>query len=815
MPGYLASKGHAVLANGYAVIPIKPGTKRPDLTGWRNTEATPKMLNGWLANGRANHGLGILTKWSPAVDIDVLDRDGAEHMTNFVQLQHNFPLVRVGQPPKRSILFRSEVPFRKLSSRWYIDDKGRECHVEVLGDGQQSVAFHIHPDTRKPYRWIGDSPETTPHHELELLTQEGAETIIAEFHRYAELRGWKTKALATSATKNSVSNDELDELDINTDRIGLSETEIRRFLMAIPNDSRFNARDDWLKIGFAIGHETEKSDFGHDLFREWSEQHPSHSEELLEKFWESTEKRQEEFKGVSFRYIIKLAKDLDTRPKIILEAGELPRIVTEAEDALILGSAPIYSRGQHLVRPIVETVDSMAGQKTKAARLVTMTEAGLTDWFSRTAKWERFDARAKKRVLTDPPPKVAMTLLSRDGEWRVPPLSGVITTATIREDGSLLISEGYDPQTRLLLMQPPPMPAIPPKPTRRDALRALTLLSGLLSEFPFKNGDSLSVGLSILMTPVCRGAIPVAPLHLVRAPTPGSGKSYLVHTASAIATGEMCPAMAAASEEETEKRLGACLLAGQALISIDNLSGELKGDFLCQAVEQRRPQVRVLGKSERVTIENRTTIFATGNNPTVHGDMVRRTLVCSLDPKVERPELREFHRNPLHRITRNRGEYVAAILTIVRAYLAAGEPCKTQPLNSFEQWSRLIREPLMWLGCDDPIKTIEESREEDPVLNSLRQFLGAWRDTIGTNMQPMTSSEIISAAYTSDDFESIDMTPLQLAITTVVGGHGDVSKRLGQWLKASKDRIVNGLVIEGRMDGHKKVYTWYVKSDEL
>jgi putative DNA primase/helicase len=377
------------------------------------------------------------------------------------------------------------------------------------------------------------------------------------------------------------------------------------------------------------------------------------------------------------------------------------------------------------------------------------------------------------------------------------------------------MTEGYDPQTRILLMQPPAMPAIPEKPTRRDAERALALLKTLLSEFPFKNDASLSVALSAQMTPVCRGALTVVPLHLVKAPVPGSGKSYLMDTVSAIATGEICPVIAAASEEETEKRLGACLLAGQAIISIDNLDGELKGDFLCQAVERPRPQIRVLGKSERVTIENRTTIFATGNNPTVHGDMVRRTLVCSLDPKLERPELRKFHDNPMIRITNERGKYVAAILTIVRAYLAAGEPCKTQPLNSFEQWSRLIREPLLWLGCADPVQTIEESREEDPVMNSLRQFLEAWKVTIGANRNYMTCGEIINAAYHTDDFDSVDMTPLQAAITTVIGAHGDLPKRLGRWLKGSKDRIINGLSVVGQMDKDRKVYIWGVSSDEL
>ena len=78
------------------------------------------------------------------------------------------------------------------------------------------------------------------------------------------------------------------------------------------------------------------------------------------------------------------------------------------------------------------------------------------------------------------------------------------------------------------------MPPIPDKPSRDDALRALRLLLGLLHEFPFVNEESRSVALSMLMTPVLRGAIPNAPLHVARAPVAGTGKSYLVDVSSAI-----------------------------------------------------------------------------------------------------------------------------------------------------------------------------------------------------------------------------------------------------------------------------------------
>src|ERR1035438_161575 len=91
-----------------------------------------------------------------------------------------------------------------------------------------------------------------------------------------------------------------------------------------------------------------------------------------------------------------------------------------------------------------------------------------------------------------------------------------------------------------------------------------------------------------------------------------------------------------ASEEETEKRLGAAMLAGQPLISIDNISGELGGDALCQIIERPVVEIRVLGRSDRVRIEARgTSLYATGNNFVVVADVCRRVITTNLDPADE------------------------------------------------------------------------------------------------------------------------------------------------------------------------------------
>ena len=340
----------------------------------------------------------------------------------------------------------------------------------------------------------------------------------------------------------------------------------------------------------------------------------------------------------------------DAAPLIRIAAGKLSDIATNAEAFLIDAEVLFYQRAGLLVRPVPDTVAAAGGRKAKTASLKPISEIYMRDQLCRQIKWQRYRHREQKWVDTDPPSEVAATILDRAGEWRFPNIDGVVTTPTLRPDGTILYEPGYDRATQLLLFEPPKLPPIAEKPSRDDALQALALLDELLGEFPFVDQQaSRSVALSALITPVVRGAFPVSPAHVARAPTAGSGKSYLFDTASAI-VGQPCHVIAAGkTEEETEKRLAACLLAGYPLTNIDNVNGELGGDFLCQVTERPLVSPRVLGRSEQPQIPNRMTIFATGNNIRLKGDMVRRALICSLDARIERPELRTFKNKPVER----------------------------------------------------------------------------------------------------------------------------------------------------------------------
>jgi putative DNA primase/helicase len=447
----------------------------------------------------------------------------------------------------------------------------------------------------------------------------------------------------------------------------------------------------------------------------------------------------------------------------------------------------------------------------------------MRDVLCRSITWQKYVRREKEYIPADAPKDVASFILHRAGEWQFRPVNGVITTPTLRPDGTILQAAGYDPATRLILVDPPALPVMPERPTRDDAIAALGLLSELLVEFPFVDKSSRSVALSALMTPVVRAAMPVAPMHTALAHAAGSGKSYLFDVASAIATGQACQVIAAGrTEEETEKRLVACVLAGYPLFSIDNVNGELGGDFLCQVIERPIVSPRILGRSEQPRLVNRATVFATGNNIRLLGDMTRRSIVCSIDAGMERPELRTFQFDPVKQVLANRDRYVAAVLTIVRAYFVAGQPDRiTPPLASFEAWSNTVRSALVWLGEADPVDTLSVARAEDPQLQELTAFLDAWRETIGTGpTRHCSASELLKKAKAQsmeyDDTGRPERTTSDKMYPSLCEaieqlGIRDNPNALGKWLSNNKGRVVDRHRLASRSAGKGRGLRWYVE----
>jgi putative DNA primase/helicase len=483
-------------------------------------------------------------------------------------------------------------------------------------------------------------------------------------------------------------------------------------------------------------------------------------------------------------------------PVISVAEGEIARAVDQAHEALVAAKIPVFVRGGRLVEPVSVPREAAGGRTIKVTVFREMDEPKLAYVLNkRAAHFTRYDGRKRKAIKTDPPAKVVKGLLALR-QWHLPEVAGTIAAPTLRPDGSILSAPGYDAATRLWCDSTVELPPIPDKPTRREADQALECLKDLFSGFPFESELDESVALAALLTAVLRPSFPYAPMIGVWAHSAGTGKSYLVDVIANITTGRNCPVVTGSkTPEEMEKRLGALLLEGVTLASLDNLSHDLTGDLLAQMLTQNPVKIRRLGKSEMPECDWVGVLYATGNNVRVVGDNVRRTLSCYLDANMERPELRKFKFDPVQRVRAERGKYIGSAIVIAKAY-AAGVPKRVTPLAGFAEWSRWVREPLIWLGCVDPIKSIEIAHTLDPERSATREFLQRLEELVGPN-EPLTAAEIIKLA---DELRShgrpIYLRPKFRALLLQQAGDrrgdGIDAVRLGKWLQQIHGRVFDG-----------------------
>src|SRR5262245_912799 len=161
------------------------------MVGW-NKRYTAEEVAAWANQYPSWTNTGIRTSNAPAFDIDIWDPEAAEASEELIRSLYDDRgtlLTRIGEAPKRALLFRTAQPFPKIRVN-FVAPNGSNHHIEMLGDGQQIVVDGTHPDTKKPYTWQGgyrpgdiawqDLPEINggEAHSLVMLV---SEMLVAQF----------------------------------------------------------------------------------------------------------------------------------------------------------------------------------------------------------------------------------------------------------------------------------------------------------------------------------------------------------------------------------------------------------------------------------------------------------------------------------------------------------------------------------------------------------------------------------------------------------------------------------------------------------
>lgn len=333
MTGPFLKHGAALVANGYSIIPIPTGRKGPLVPDWQSVRIKDQEQFKAFAKGfhkaerggkivdapnvRDSDGVGILTRNNPAIDIDCLDATIVEQMVQWCDDNIGAAPLRVGRSPKALLLYVTDAPFGKYTSARYYDPEHPELdpkrngqRLEVLGDGQQFVAFHVHPDTGRPYEWTRDwqDPLELAAMDLPAITAEHARLACLEFERLCEEAGWERigDGSATKAVDAGGPSDALAEI-LPPEETEEEVARVRSALDAISGEvaSSYDY-DQWRNVLFAL--KWTRWDCAESLARTWSESSEKHVTKEFNVVWRGAQKR-DRGREITLGSIFKLAKD--------------------------------------------------------------------------------------------------------------------------------------------------------------------------------------------------------------------------------------------------------------------------------------------------------------------------------------------------------------------------------------------------------------------------------------------------------------------------------------------------------------------------
>jgi hypothetical protein len=348
------------------------------------------------------------------------------------------------------------------------------------------------------------------------------------------------------------------------------------------------------------------------------------------------------------------------------------------------------------------------------------------------------------------PDRVARMYLDM-GDWNLRPLAGITTAPVLAADGSIRDLEGYDAETGLWCCKVPKL-IVPERPGLADAQTALRRLRATFTTFPFADavrqrdphlnvdvvdlaepaGRDESAFLVALLTAVCRPSLWLAPGFLIEAPAlsgAGTGKGLLVRAICAIAFGIRPRAFTAGHDrQELEKRIAADLVQAAPALFLDNVNGAvLRSDTLATVITERPARVRIFGELRMAVVNSTAFIAITGNGLTVSEDLARRFISCKLDAACEDPESRPFGPGFLEKVEQDRVQLLSAGLTIWRYGQQNQQELKRgRPLGSFETCCDWVRDPLLTLGCRDPVERVEMLKAHDPYRQNIAELFKTW-----------------------------------------------------------------------------------------
>lgn len=746
------NNGFNLWKNGWSIFPQElnriPSKINNEIIEWKKTyhldekQATENDIQKWINDAKNANIAVVLGKGSSnlfAIDVDVTNKEVSEHILKIaIKIMGVNPFIRIGESPKFALFYRSPEIDQILTKVYSLSGSNKNDILEIKSHGTCITILGEHPKTHNQYMWAKDITQESIKN-VPLVKAEQVQDFINEVNKFYPF--------------------------INS----------QKKLLDIDGRER-NLRD------IVFHHVKTKPNLEVEVLTSLIEKDFLEHNQMSGRWNQSFLKKQIKQKiAYTLRNIKIDLKEQDDNDFIFVNQYDLNDAVYKSIEFL-KSKQDFFVMGHEIKKVVLIKIGS-----NYVPKIYSVTESDIKQELMKTT-YKKVDKNGNF-VRISPSNDIVKMIISMGSNTGLKNLSGVTQTPIMRKDGTFHHEDGYDDETGYYYSSTCDILPVIHK-EKKDALEALNNLKYLISGFPFKTLSDRSVALSAIISSTLRTSLDNCPAHGFSAYARGSGKSSLVDIASIISTGFSSSIISQSSDEEMRKHIGTKLLSGSNFLNIDNCTKPVGGDFLCSILTQPFVSVRVLGSSVAHDISTKTMICATGNNLTFLGDMNRRAILCNLDADVERPELRNFQFNPIEKAKEYRNVYLHNVMTIIASYIHHKKPISSYPLGSYENWSQIVRNALIWLGEDDPCKTMDDMQCKDPEIEIFENISETCYITFQD--RSLTANEIVSIA--EELFIEKNDTHLFNALQNICGNTNNNrlnSIKLGKWIKFNLGRIVN------------------------
>jgi len=598
---------------------------------------------------------------------------------------------------------------------------------------------------------------------------------------------------------------------------------LRDALGALNPDTSY---DEWLRVGMALNAWSDGT-AGLELWDDWSQQGDKYKPGVTTEKWGSFGRDTSVQVGTIFRLaqaagwdasiprwleqmvmdqvqtdqgVVPIRSRMATssgRPQIATNDRQIRNVMGDAWTAVHQANNPpvLYQRSGLICHVTPRT-------KRRGPQIQQTNQDELFGRLARVADWvKEFEAGVKHSL----PPKDVVRDMLVYPDRSLPTLDTIVTVPVFSRSGKLLATPGYH-QDEGVILDPDPdlhLEDIPEHPRPEQVAEAVLLIKdGLLRDFPFVADSDRAGAMAMVILPFARRLIDgCSPLHLIDAPSPGSGKTLLASVGSIVTTGHDADSRPLPmNDDEARKSYTSELASGRPIVLLDNARERIRIDSpaLASILTARTWTDRILGETRHITLPNDAMWILTANNPRLSMELARRCVRIRIDAHVERPWQRGgfLHDDLPGFAKRARSSLIRSVLIIIQHWVAEGRPmAEDLRLGSYEAWSQIMGGILRAAGVQgflQNLETLYEDNDTDGV--EWREFTQAWWNAYG--------DEVVRPVHLNDMAE-------RDALLSTIRRDGTLRSqqtRLGLALQSMKDRIYLGLQITIVMEGRTRCY---------